>query len=405
MFLKDSLRIALHSMHTGRLRTVLTMLGIILSAAIVIMTSALGAGLENGYRIAGKTNYATIAVSTLPAQPTAGGSGSRDLRDSDVEALARESDPAVISDIAPIVTGSVMVRHGPKQFRGSIVGSTAAYLRVQSSAVSLAAGSVFTDEQYKNRARVILLAPVLVKALFNGDPNAAIGSTVDIGKLRFQVIGILGPAVTNSALMPMTTARAFLFGGVRTVGSIDVLTTSAASINPAIEQINGILGRQHFIRDPSLRDFIALPQNPTNSLVVQFIDLLHWFSVGVTGIAFFIGALGLANIMLITVTERTGEIGLRRAVGARRGAILRQFLFESVLIAGLGGIMGVFVGAASTTAASRILPRVAPVYGVPQMSVEIIACAFGLSLLVGLVAGCYPALRASRLQPWDALRY
>jgi putative ABC transport system permease protein len=400
------LRHALHCMHASKLRTILTMLGIILSEAMMILTSGLGIGLEGGYNTASVNNYSAVTISpqSMPAQ--VGGNRPRSLSDSDIEALTKEADPAIISDIAPVVNGMAPVRYKGTQIGGVIVGSTAAYLRVQKSAVGLTGGSIFTEQQYKDSARVILLGPILVQTLFNGDVDAAIGSTVQIGLVSFKVIGTIGPAPVSVALVPMTTARAFLFGGKHTVQSIDVLTTSLDALFPAINQAFAILDREHFIKNPNQRDYSINPVDLTQwPLAGQTLTLLRWVTVAATGIALLIGALGLANIMLVTVTERTSEIGIRRAVGARRSAILRHFLFEAVLVAGVGGIIGIGLGVAATVGAQRILPNITPPYGVPGFSLNAILCAFGLSLLVGLTAGTYPATRAARMQPWDALRY
>ena len=405
MHSRESLRIALHCMRAGRLRTVLTMLGIVVSVAVVITGSGLNNGLVKAYSDASDANFASITVTPLTAAPTSGGPGARHLDDSDVETLSRSANPALISDVVPIVSGSVMMRHGSAQYRATVVGSSAGYLQVQSAAVSLTAGSNFTSKQYQDRARVVLLGPILVKALFGGDAGAAIGSTVQFGRLSFDVIGTIGPSGPITALMPLTTARGFLFGGMHHVQLVDVLATHESNINDAINQVNSILDRQHFIKSPALRDFVAVPTDATGPLIDQLVTLLAWFTAGTTGIALFIGALGLANIMLITVTERTREIGVRRAIGARRGVILRQFLIEAIMIAGIGGIVGVAAGVALTLAGRRILPRLAPMYGVPELSPEIATLAFGLSLLVGLIAGAYPAIKAARLQPWDALRH
>src|SRR5205807_229396 len=134
-----------------------------------------------------------------------------------------------------------------------------------------------------------------------------------------------------------------------------------------------------FVKDSAQRDFLATRSDPTGPMVGDLISLLRWFAAGATGIAMFIGALGLANIMLITVTERTNEIGVRRAIGARRSAILRQFLVEAVLIAGLGGLIGVGVGIAVTKAGQHIMPSLAPGYGTPELSGGVLTLAFTLS--------------------------
>jgi putative ABC transport system permease protein len=382
------------------------MLGIILSEAVMILTSGLGVGLESGYSTASVSNYDSMSMQPLPVPLQGGGNEPRSLTDSDIRALVKGVDPKAISDVVPIVNGMAPVRYKGIQYGGLIVGSSAAYLRIQNSAIGLTGGSVFTRQQYEDKARVILLGPVLLQELFNSDANAAIGSTVQIGLVSFKVIGTIGPSPASIALVPMTTARAFLFGGKHTVQSIDILTTSLDELFPAAAQVGAILDREHFVKSPGQRDYGIAPVDLTQwPLADQTLTLLHWVTVVATAIALLIGALGLANIMLITVTERTSEIGIRRAVGARRSAILRHFLLESVLIAGLGGIIGIGLGAAATVGAQRILPNITPPYGVPGFSINAILCAFGLSLLVGLAAGCYPAARAARMQPWDALRY
>jgi putative ABC transport system permease protein len=406
VYFMGPLRNALHCMHASKLRTILTMLGIILSEAVMILTSGLGIGLESGYNAASLNNNGTWTIAPLPAPLQAGGNHPRSLTDSDIAALTKGADPKIISDVVPVVSGMAPVRYNGNQYGGVIYGSSAAFLRVQSTAIRLTGGSVFTEQQYKDSARVILIGPDLLRALFNGDADAAMGSTVQIGLVSFKVIGTIGPGPWSLALVPLTTARAFLFGGKHTVQSIDIRQADLYATMPAVNQITDILDREHFIKNPGQRDYAISPVNLSQwPLTEQTLTLLRWVTVAATGIALLIGALGLANIMLVTVTERTSEIGIRRAVGARRSAILRHFLFESVLVAGLGGIIGIGLGVAATVGAQRLLSNTGPLYGVPGFSVTSILSAFGLSLLVGLAAGCYPATRAARMQPWDALRY
>jgi len=403
MHFKESCRIALHCMRAGQLRTTLTMLGIVISVAAVIAGASLSNGLRNAYRDAFDSAYTSISITPKAAAAIPGGNRPRSLSDSDINALIEKVDPTTISDVVPIVSGQVVVRRGALKFRANVVGSSPGYLQLQS--YPLATGSVFTMAQYRNKARVILLGPIVVNALFSDNRAAAIGSTVLIGRIPFEVVGTLGPEASITAFMPMPTARSYLFGGMHTVASIGIVATHLNMLENAINQVNSILDEQHFVKESGQRDYVTQTAQTTGALASQLLTLLAWLTTATTGIALLVGALGLANIMLITVTERTNEIGVRRAIGARRAAIRRQFLIEAILIAGFGGAIGVAVGVAVALTGRRIVPLFAPTYGTPELSVGVMMLAFGLSLLVGLVAGTYPAIRASRLHPWDALRY
>jgi putative ABC transport system permease protein len=380
------------------------MAGIVISVSVVVGLAGLIGALNSTYRTVFDAVADGITVTKSDAA-TPGGNGPRSLRDSDVAALRKEADPSLIASVIPMVSGEVTMRHGADNYRATVVGATSAYLQLKH--ISVASGSVFTDSQYQGSARVVLLGPALVNSLFGGSASSALGSTVAIGRLTFEVIGLLGPDGQGdaTALIPMTTARSFLFGGMHTVSGIGILATNIDAVRPAVEQLDTILDHEHYVKDPTQRDFTVsfLPSWLTAGS--GLLSMLLWFTSGVTAIALFIGALGLANIMLITVTERTCEIGVRRAIGARRSAIFRQFLLESVMIAGLGGIIGAAVGAGATLAGRSILTRLQPLYGLPEVSMGAVAFAFGISLFVGLISGLYPAIRAARLHPWDALRY
>jgi len=380
------------------------MIGIVVSVSVVVILAGLVSGLNSTYRTAFDAVGQGITV-TRSAAATPGGNGPRSLLDSDVEALRRQVDPSLIASVVPMVSGAAMMRHGADNYRANVVGATSAYLQLNH--ISVVAGTVFTDSQYRGGVRVVLIGPALVTSLFGGSPSSALGAMVKIGRLTFQVVGLLGPDGQGdaTALMPMTTARSFLFGGMRTVSGIGVLATNLDTVRPAVNQLNIILDHEHFVKDPTQRDFSVNFLPSWLAAGDGLLSLLLWFSGGVTAIALFIGALGLANIMLITVTERTREIGVRRAIGARRGAILRQFLIESMMIAGSGGLIGVALGVGATLVGRIILTRLAPLYGLPQVSLEAVVLAFGISLLIGLISGVYPAIRAARLHPWDALRY
>jgi putative ABC transport system permease protein len=401
---KETFRIALHSMGAGRLRTVLTMLGIVLSVSLVIAMHGLNEGVKHSYGEALDSLVSPITVASNAAVKP-GGNGPRTLTDDDVAALSQQSDPSVIRKVIPMLNGQAGIRRGAIVRKGAVLGTSTNYLSFNNGAV--AAGSMFTEEQYRDSARVTLLGSTLAAALFGDNTVAAVGSNIFIGRQEFTVIGVLAVVgrADFTAMMPMTTARSVLYGSRRAINGIGVLATDMNQVPSAIKQIRDIMDRRHYIDEPLHRDFsINVTQNNITT-AAGLLTVLEWLTLGLTAIALLIGALGLANIMLITVTDRTPEIGIRKAIGARRGAILRQFLIEAMLIAGTGGLIGVGLGVGLTVTGQYLLPRYAPMWGIPALSVPAIGIAFGISLLIGLLAGCYPAVRAARLCPMDALRH
>jgi putative ABC transport system permease protein len=205
--------------------------------------------------------------------------------------------------------------------------------------------------------------------------------------------------------MPLGAARAYLVGGNDTVTQIIVQAASVPQVPAALAEVNKVLDSRHSIRDPAKRDFNATALQSLLDQANQFLTFLTLFTVAVAAISLIVGGIGVANIMLVSVTERTREIGIRKAIGARSSAILKQFLIESTMLAAMGGVVGIVIGTAITIAASVIIPAVAPDFGAPTVSPWAIVISFGVSLLIGLIAGGFPANRAARLQPIEALRY
>jgi len=401
---REAFLIALHCMRTGRLRTVLTMLGIVLSISLVISMHSLNAGVKQSYDQALDSVVSPITIASGAAVKS-GGNLPRTLTEDDVAALSREGDPSVIRGVVPMLNGQAGIRRGAAVRGAGVLGTSRDYLAFNNGAVAV--GSMFTEQQYRDGARVTLLGASLAKDLFGDDPASAVGSSVLIGRQEFQVIGVLAfvGRADFSAMMPITTARSVLYGVRHSINGIGVLAADMSQVPSAISQIRQILDRQHDIDQAGHRDYsVSVTQNNITT-AAGLLAVLDWLTIGLTAIALLIGALGLANIMLITVTDRTPEIGIRKAIGARRGAIFRQFLIEAMLIAGIGGFFGVSLGVGCTVVGQHVLPRYAPMWGVPAVSLPAIGIAFGISLLVGLLAGCYPAIRAARLCPMDALRH
>jgi putative ABC transport system permease protein len=402
--LREALRSALSALRANRLRSALTTLGIVIGVTAVIVLVALGNGITSGFNESfGALGTQIVVTKTQGSVP--GGGVARDLTDSDVEALRDRRAAPDIASVTPVVSGTALLEAGSGQFRTSVEGSTADYLDVQDR--DLVVGRFFTEAEERSRAKVVVLGPNPVANLFGGQAGEALDQDIRIGRTNFRVIGVLkaNGQQDNVVVMPMGAARSYLVGGGDEVSSIIVKATSVAAVPAALEQVNTILSERHSIRDPAKRDFDARALQNLLDNANQFLSFLSIFTVAIAAISLIVGGIGVANIMLVSVTERTREIGIRKAIGATRSAILRQFLIESIVLAALGGVIGIVLGVGLSLAAAAILPAAIPDFPPPSVSLDSIVIAFTISLIIGLVAGGYPANRAAKLRPIEALRY
>jgi len=270
----------------------------------------------------------------------------------------------------------------------------------------MAGGSFFSEGDVRTGNRVVVLGDKPVQELFRGSGAAALGQTVRIGRQSFQVVGVLTPNGLNDdvAVMPISAARSYLVGGSDTVDQIVVEASSQAAVPAAMDKVNRVLMDRHRVQNPGQKDFEVHSNLELLRQYTQVSDVFTLFLVVIAAISLLVGGIGVMNIMLVTVTERTREIGIRKAVGARRKAILKQFLVESVVLAGVGGLAGVVVGVGLSLLGASVgasFGQFAP----PQLSVGSVVLAFSVSLCIGLFFGAYPANRAARMRPIDALRY
>jgi putative ABC transport system permease protein len=402
MYMREATKMAFFSLRNNRLRSLLTTLGIIIGVTAVIVLVGLGNGITSGFN---KT-FGAFA-SQINVTKTSGGvlsSDARNLTDSDVRALRNRAAAPDISSVTPVVGGPATVTYQQHKYQGQVMGSSPDFLDVANRTVL--DGMMFSQTQFKENAKVVVLGPEIAGALFGGNPTAALGKTVRVQRTNFRVIGILVADGQNddATIMPLGAARRYLIGGNQ-LSLIVVRAVNPHTLNATQGEIRTILDRQHEIQDPSHRDYsLQAFQNQVDKMD-QTIRYMTYFVVMIAGISLLVGGIGVTNIMLVSVTERTREIGIRKALGARRSAIMKQFLIEAIVLAGAGGILGEAFGISFTVAARQLINAVAPAFGAPTVSVAAGVVSLLFSLFIGLAAGGYPALRAARLRPIEALRF
>ncbi len=402
----ESLRTAWRALSASKLRSALTMLGIVIGVAAVIALVGVGQGVQASVteQLRGMgTNLLVVYAGRVGA-----GGGARPLTMGDAEAL---SDPYRLPDVAavaPELAQPATATAGSAEASTQVLGVTPDYLVVRNWRVEV--GEFFGQEDLDQRARVAVLGKVVAETLFPDTP-VPVGQTVRINGVPFEVIGVMaekgGMASNqdNAIFVPLTTAQGRLFAvrspsGEYTLSSISVQAVREDRIDAAREEVRAALRERHRLSAEDDDDFTILSQADLIQSFSSITAMLTAFLGAIAGISLVVGGIGIMNIMLVSVTERTREIGLRKAVGARRRDILVQFLMEAVTLALVGGIAGIGVGAAGGKLVSALMEDVRSV-----VTLQSVLLAVGVSAAVGLASGLYPAWRASRLNPIEALRY
>ncbi len=408
MNILENVRISFRALAANKLRSGLTMLGIIIGVAAVVALMSIGRGATRSVtsRVEGLGSNLISVSSARNVRQAGAGALSTLLYYSDYLAIAKDTSNVVA--ISPIYQTSAQVQYGSNQSQFNITGVTPEFASVQ--AYTVAQGRFITNSDNAAESRVVVLGSQAAADLFSGlNP---MGRDITIDGINFTVIGVLASKGSTGffsqdevILIPLQTGYSRLFGGralnngKRVLSTISLSAANPNAVNDVISQVEYELRRDHSLTLHDTLPFTVSSQNQFLSTLNSITSTLTIFLGAIAGISLFVGGIGIMNIMLVSVRERTREIGLRKAVGARRSVILMQFIVETITLSLVGGIIGILLGAG--IAGVVTLTGLITTY----VSLDVILYSFFFAALVGLFFGIYPAYQAASLRPIEALRY
>ena len=393
-------KVGLKSLQANKLRSILAMLGIIIGVGAVIAMLAIGSGAQKQIL----DRFSAMGTNLLVVMPGQRGlhgvvtGTQQNLTLEDAQAIAREVPGVVL--VAPAVQGSAQVKYANKNTRTSVFGTSITYFAIRD--VQIDRGRLFTEAEIDRMARVGVIGPTTARETF-GDSDP-VGAVIKVKGINFTVLGVskakgegwMSP--DDRVIVPYTTAMKILFG-LDYLREIDVQTADEASLAEVQARVAALLRARHRLRPDADDDFRIMNMDEIRQNASEVTNTFKWLLGGIAAISLLVGGIGIMNIMLVTVTERTREIGIRKAIGARERHILVQFLIESVLISGVGGLLGLGIG----VGVAALIPKFTPLTTVVDAASALLS--IGVAGGVGVFFGFYPAWRAARLDPIEALRY
>jgi putative ABC transport system permease protein len=387
--------LSIEALKTNLVRTILTMLGVIIGIASVIIIVSLGEGATAS--IVGEissfgANVLTVSAGKTTRGPGGGGSGTTvdTLVEDDVNAILKINN---VENVSGIVSTSKKILYDGQTENTSIKGVEESYQEIKS--LTLSQGSFISESQVNTKSKVLVLGDEIVEELF-GEGSQVVGENVRVDGKSFRIIGVISES--SEALVPLSTAQKILLSQ-NYFNSIEIVVTESELVETAMADVEDQLLLTHEIDNPNDADFSVRSSQEMISSISSVTGTLTTLLSGIAAISLVVGGIGIMNIMLVTVTERTKEIGLLKAIGAKRKDILTQFLIEAVVVTIVGGLIGISLGLIVTYLASIVLD-------IPFIiSFAAVGLALFVSTIVGVVFGWYPASQASKLQPIDALRY
>ncbi|MGA2368768.1 MAG: ABC transporter permease [Dehalococcoidia bacterium] len=400
MSIWESVKTAFQAIFANKMRSSLTMLGIVIGVCAVVLLVSLGQGFQtsitNTFNNLGA--YALyVSTSTDKTLTTV-----RPLTLDDANALTDKTLAPSIDIVSPTINKGVTVQNGNNSANVPATGILPVITKIKTYNIDM--GRFITDQDVADRASVVVLGWQTEQDLFAG--QSPIGQSVRVSGQKYQVIGTVqklgGMTGDGFILMPLSTMQSKLVGGTN-IQSIAVKAVSTDQVDNAIAEITSILNARHFIRPGASSDFTIRDMRETLNSMLSTLAGFSLFMGAVGAISLIVGGIGIMNIMLVSVTERTREIGIRKAIGAKRRDILLQFLIEAATLSLTGGLIGLGLALIGASAMGHVQLGQATI--VPEISASIVIIALGVSIGTGLLSGTYPAFRAARLDPIESLRH